>query len=140
MANDRQAVQRGLVLGLFVLVVFTAAAALVLWVSATGADRDRAIERLALTTARQAAVADYKLCVQAKKNRDAIRAQISKGDPLNLKPGQYGYSYAASHPAEALAEHTRLLQALEDAERGVGPLADFAPIKCPPDPERRRNG
>ena len=137
MADERKLVQRGLTLAIFVLAVFGTAVGIVLWVKVEGADRDRAIEQLARNQAQQAAEADYDLCVSARDNREAIRASILDSDPTKLKPGDWGYAYAQEHPDEAEAAHAKLLQAVEDAERGMGPLAKFPPITCPPDPDGR---
>ena len=69
----------------------------------------------------------FAICEESRKNRDGIRKAISSSaDPLELKPGDYGYSYAQEHPEEA-RNQSRKLKAGEP-----GALRFFPPIVCIP--------
>jgi hypothetical protein len=120
-SSSRREVKYGLLLGLFVLAVFLGAVAIVLYMRDEFRDQQNALKVEALR-------ADYVICVAARTNRKAIRDAILAGDPLDLRPGDYGYSYAQAHPEEARRQHEKI-KAGE-----VAALALFPEIKCPPRP------
>ena len=118
----------GLILASFMFVVFVSAVGIVFYVDEQSDDRAAEIAVLAKENAQLSKVTDYLLCIQNKTNREAIRRVAFAGDPTLLKPGDYGYSYAQAHPAEAAEANARIQSGETEALRA------FPPIKCPPDP------
>lgn len=128
--SEKQAVKRGMILAAFVFVVFASALGIVFWANEQFQNRADEVAVLAKETARISVRTDYLLCVEAKKNREAIRAAILSSDPTKLQPGDYGYDYARTHPLEAAVQHDKIVSGT------VGALALFPPITCPPDPDK----
>jgi hypothetical protein len=69
----------------------------------------------------------YAICLESKKNRDAIRRALSSAqDPTELQPGDYGYAYAQANWDEALRQSAKV----KGGEAAA--LKFFPPIECDP--------
>lgn len=123
LARDRKAFYRAAsLLALPVALVALIPSLLGLWLLKREID-SKVVERQRTT---------FAICENGRKNREAIRGAILGSDPTKLQPGDYGYSYARAHPAEAKARSDALKTAVEDSKRGRGPLARFPEITCLP--------